>query len=230
MNLYDTAMSPISIVDQRLKKYGPIYVTCAIVMGLAFLIAWVFVYTDWDTFKDGCNHRVEAKVMDQIDADVHAKCDLTLGWRTRSRATSYRETVVLWECDPGFSKPDDEEDAKSFPSPTCYKEGEEDLRVMEVDDYMYYDRIRRRYRKGRYQSDHVTSISKIRRLKRTWIALLVVWTVAWGSIVLFIAVKICVGIVVMSHRRQETDNTVSRPKNDAMGMLPVGFVKSDEVL
>jgi hypothetical protein len=225
------------------------------VLGLPFFFAWLAMFLEHREAKSSCNHIVDAFVVAQTPADVHGKCDLTLRWQDVRRRL-FRETIVVWECDPAFAEKDT---PSAFPESTCYKDGEEELRVMNVDRYDYYDHYhRRRYSHTRHYDDfnpkdYIYSEREIRFLKRTWIALLVMWVMFLGPLVVLLALACFCGPCAMfifdyeqkvERKKGTGDNNIS----GAIGMttrdtssvptsvtgkdtmLPAGFVKSDTIV
>jgi len=221
---------------------------CCFVVWLIFFIAWSFADDNYRWSRNSCNHRVDAFVVDQAYADVHNKCDLTLGWEDAHRR--YKETIVRWDCDPTFEDPKRGGDAVAFSKSTCYKDGDDDLRVMDVNnEYDYYDRRFRRFRHHSRHDDRVVSVSEVRHWKRTSIALLVVWVIVialLGTAVVLTCLCVSPYLLLCEIKKKVRDRNENKkvtvlaspavelqegrgqgPPTDNVNMLPRGFIKSD---
>lgn len=152
---------------------------------IACILPWGIVSGDFDDCKHACNHSVDAIVIDQNRSSVYGKCDLTLSWKDARRNPMV--SVVRWDCDPNYSKGDRN---ITFPQPTCYKDGDIDLRVMGVERYDVYDSVTNEFIHHRYGSNYVCSSSEHRHLKRTSTALFIAWIIAISPIA-FTLVAVC---------------------------------------
>jgi hypothetical protein len=230
----------------------------------ASLIAWIHVYFDYRNVKNDCNHRVTAYVTAQNRSEVHDKCLLTLRWQDAEG--KQRRSVFMGECDSSFGKDaSGEQQEKRFPEPLCYRHGDPaSLRRMRDGDiendgtYYYYNRRWGRFHHhghyASYSSDvGVVSPTTVRDLKRTSVALLVVWTVPLAIVVLAGLSLLCFPALFLCCRNLKTKSlsltrdtelkgTVpSVPSLEATShhqqqhqphmkdsMLPTGFLKSDD--
>jgi hypothetical protein len=182
--------------------------------GVTF-IPWIFVQIEYDIVKGMCNHRVDAYVVDQKHNDMHGKCDLTLEWYD-AKKKQFREKVVVWDCDPTFSRTSD---PSKFPANTCFKEGNpEELRILDVDRYDYYDRhhhIHHHHYHG--DKDKIISATHVRDMKRTSVALFVIWVTLLSSFAICFLTLPCVSSILEKWKRKKTP-TVS-PSVVGMGSI-----------
>jgi hypothetical protein len=186
------------------------FVVTSLVVWFPCFLGWVVAFSKYKSGKDSCNHRVNAVVVEQLNVPhIDDTCDVKLGWRDTRR--DYRETILRWRCDPTVLRPRVFElsssisttavasAAASFSRPTCYKEGEQELRVMDVHDYTYFDRQSERFSTHTYRepddiSHVVVSTSSVDRWKKISTALLIVWVVVVSPLV----VIVCIGCLYAS--------------------------------
>lgn len=161
----------------------------------AYLLAILLTFMGWvmalsmyvDAVKEtkrACDYPVRADVVEQLPSRTYGRCDLVLAWRD-ARGAAHNTTLQAYAgCAPrrrateragggqqGGEKEEGEEGGaplppQRFPEPTCYREGERDLRV----------------------SDVVRDPARLRSWRRTWTARLAAWSVLASPLVALAAV------------------------------------------
>lgn len=161
---------------------------------LALTMTWwlpLIYYQDAQYVADYCcDQKVTAFVIRQHGSTVYDTCDLTLSWKDTHELP--RESVIRWGCDPFYPSDDGGRRDVLFSQPTCYNNGERDLRVMGISDYDIFDNDRQEFVKGS-QSYYTCPSSplKVFVLKWTWIVLLSAWIVSALPLVGFLVMLVC---------------------------------------